>query len=62
MGERLPPEIERRVMPSKNEGSDKARPDGKPTRKKVGDRTPNPFPDKDISTPQPPADDNQANP
>lgn len=37
-------------------------PKEKPTRKKVGDQTSNPFPDKDISTPQPPGDDNQANP
>ena len=37
-------------------------PKEKTTRKKVGDQTSNPFPDKDISTPQPPGDDNQANP
>ena len=37
-------------------------PNEKPSRKKVGDRTSTPFPDKDISTPQPPGDDNQANP
>lgn len=37
-------------------------PQQKPKRKKVGDPTPNPFPDKDISTPQPPGDDSPANP
>jgi hypothetical protein len=50
-------------MPRKQDnGSDQPRPEQKPKRKKVGDRTPNPLPDKDISTPQPPGDDNPTNP
>lgn len=50
-------------MPRKQDnGPDQPRPEQKPKRKKVGDETPNPLPDKDISTPQPPGDDNPANP
>ena len=36
--------------------------ESKPPSKRVGDTSPNPLPDKDISTPQPPGDDSQANP
>ena len=39
-----------------------SRAESKPPAKRVGDWSPNPLPDEDISTPQPKGDDNEANP